>query len=306
MSLIAYTIVTENYYPLAKTLAESFKKHNSLIQFHICMIDGENNDVISTAVLEKNKYADMRKRYDNMALICALKPYFAEYFLKNEDCSSIVYFDADMLIFNNIDSLREILDEKNEEKSIILTPHVLSPMTSSNKDMTKNINYLTYGVFNAGFFAVKNTVSGNNFISWWKDILFKYCKNDIKNGIFYDQSWLSLVPVYFNKSFYMLSNPGYNVAYWNIAERNITKEGNKFFCNNILLVMYHFARFDYYEKEPTGNIATMNPLMNEIFDHYKMLLKKNRFEEYIKPAQVHSYKKNKLPIIINKLKSLFQ
>lgn len=286
-SIIFYTIVTENYLCFAETLRDSFLKNNINIDFKICLINDKsknninyNSEIITTDVLDFDKYESMRQRYDNLSLVCALKPYFADYFLKEEKVTSIVYLDADILVYNKFDYLIDLLNNDSDQSSIILTSHVLNKLGVDN--MVRNINYLTYGTYNAGFFAIKNNKHGNAFIQWWKELLYSYCNDDLSKGIFYDQSWLNLVPNYFYHYYTLLTHPGYNVAYWNIDERDLSKKNNIYFCQQQPLVFYHFARFNYYDKGTTKNIEKINPLMVEIFQNYRIELKNNGIENHIK------------------------
>jgi len=280
---IVYTIVTEDFLCFAHTLKESFLKHNPSISFFICVIsdnekfsNGDHSGIITTSVLDFEEYTNMKSRYDNLSMVCALKPYFAKYFLDSKDVESIIYLDADIYVYHSCEYLYDLLENDSLKNSIILTPHVTDKLGVDN--MVRNINYLTYGTYNAGFFAVKNNEHGREFIDWWKELLFKYCKNDLKYGIFYDQSWLNLVPNYFYSYYTLLLHPGYNVAYWNVDERRITKKDNIYYCKDMPLVFYHFARFDYYNPKISKNIDEINPLMLEVFADYKNHLKNKGFE----------------------------
>jgi len=296
---ITFTIVTENYLCFAKALKNSFKKHNPEARFenHI----SSDKDIISTSVLEPSQYNDMRARYDNMALVCALKPYFTDYFLAKEGIENVVYLDADIYVYNSFrDNIFKLLEDSSEKTSIILSPHVISKLGTDN--MVRNINYLTFGTYNAGFFAVKNNSHGKEFIKWWKDIMFLYCKNDLKYGFFYDQTWLNLVPNYFYNFYTLIVHPGCNVAYWNIDERSITKKGDTYYCHENLLIFYHFARFNYFDPQITKNIDEINPLMKEIYADYKAKLKELGIERSITKPVAPS-KEN---TIISKIKRFFQ
>lgn len=140
-------------------------------------------------------------------------------------------------------------------------------------------------VDNAGFFAVKNNAAGICFLDWWKRILLTKCINDNENGIFYDQTWLDLVPIYFKESTHLLTDLGYNMAYWNLSERTLSKEYGIYLVNKYTpLVFYHFARFKYYNNVYIDGLMIPMELYPEIkllFIHYKNLLKANFFEKYI-------------------------
>ena len=79
---------------------------------------------------------------------------------------------------------------------------------------------------------------------------------------FFDQGWLDLVPSYFSDTA-ILRHPGYNVAFWNLLERRVTRSAARedhgttgpwdhgtywrveFGGEDLELVLYHFSLFDH-------------------------------------------------------------
>lgn len=317
---IAYTLVNIAYLPMAKTLADSFIRHNPDIPFYICLFD-DKKDIVDAMFLDyniydknnldKNEYDDMRSRYDNFSMACALKPYFAEALLRNYNPDSIIYLDADLMFFNSLEKLRAILDES--QKSIILTGHQYK-IIKSDTELSSNQSLRKYGIFNAGFFALKNNVVGNGFIDWWKRILFTKCIRDDSKGIYYDQTWLDLVPMYFGDHCFVLKDLGYNVAFWNLQERNVSVRDGKYLINdNYPLVFYHFARYKYYNSDfIDGFTLTFEKYqtIQIIFNDYKKILKLNLYEHYLpyQPPRKITFREKikislqyRLPRLIDKL-----
>ncbi|OJX30067.1 MAG: hypothetical protein BGO86_05870 [Chryseobacterium sp. 36-9] len=295
MKSIAFTLVNIAYLPVAKTLADSFILHNPDIPFYICLFDDQKNIkdpvFLDYNIYDKNKldlkeYDSMRERYSNLSMACALKPYFAEQLIKDSSAESVIYLDADTKVFDKLDTITGIFD--TEESSIILTGHNYKVVKDS-REVIFNAFTRKYGIFNAGFFAVKNTKAGNEFLNWWKRMLFEYCVQDEKKGILYDQTWLDLATLYFNKELHILDHLGYNVAFWNLKEREISRNGNRYFINDsIPLVFYHFARYNYYNSEFVDGYSqrlVSYPILQEIFEIYRIELKENLFENYIKETK---------------------
>ena len=302
MVVKAFTIISVNYLPQAKTLADSFKIIHPEIEFYICLFNNVDevmdlNDhhkyspdysFIHPDNLDKDLYNELRLKYDDFSMACALKPFYSDFFLNDQDVNSIIYLDADIYLFSPLTSILKLLgDTQSNLSSIILTPHIIG-VNEFKDEVSKNISFLTYGTFNAGFFAIKKNKEGKNFVQWWKRMLKDYCVINHNRGLYCDQTWLNLVPIIFKESLCILQDIGYNVAYWNIDyERTIScnNKGKYIINNNSELVFFHFARFRYYDEKnilpelpftefPNGSIV------QRIYHDYRTHLKKNDFEKY--------------------------
>jgi glycosyltransferase involved in cell wall biosynthesis len=60
--------------------------------------------------------------------------------------------------------------------------------------------------------------------------------------MFTDQRWIDLVPSLFEH--HILKDPGYNVAYWNLHERDVAWTGDGFVVNGRPLTFFHFSGYD--------------------------------------------------------------
>ncbi len=290
---IAYTIVNIKYLPVAKTLVDSFMKHNQNIPIYICFFDDKKNiedpifldyNIYDKNNLDQEEYEDMRRRYTDFSMASSLKPFFGEALIRDFNPEYVIYLDADIKVFNSLEKIEHIF--RNQEQSIILTGHQYAIIPTDN-ELQINQRFRKYGIYNAGFFAFKNNEAGNLFLKWWRRMLFTKCIGDTENGVFYDQSWLDLVTIYFADDLYLLQDLGYNVAFWNLQERRVSIiKGNYTINNEFSLVFYHFARFKYYEDSfmEGFNISTdQYPIIEIIFSEYKRELKSNLFEKYIFP-----------------------
>lgn len=285
---IAYTLVNIAYLPMAKTLVDSFRNQHPEIPIYICLFDDKDeikddffNDylIYDYKNLNQKEYSDMRHRYDNMAMACALKPFFAEALIKDFNPDSIIYLDADMKLFN---PLNLIFEKFKENYSILLTGHLYT-ILKDEKEVISNREIRKYGLYNAGFLAFKNDAIGNEFLQWWRRMLFEKCLREDKNGIYYDQTWLDLVPIYFSSDTYIIKDLGYNVAYWNSKERKLTLQNEQYFINaSIPLIFYHFAR--YKSNMPQGDLVDEEKLTanQKIVLDYQKELDSNKFEKYSK------------------------
>lgn len=295
--MLAYTIVTNNYLAYAKSLKESFLKNNPNDTFFIGLLDAPlKNETLDGVVLAQDLGIDeleqMSQKYSPFELSCAMKPFFAEYFLKEKKAELLVYLDADILVYGGFEYLKNVQNQYH----IFLTPHILKHEKSNL--MQKII--LPSGIYNAGFFALTNHAQSFLFLEWWKEKLKKYCYNNTKSGEFVDQIWLNYVPIFFENT-HIIQNEGYNVAYWNIEERKISVENDVLKVNEKFeLVFFHFSG---YELNNGHNLSKYgNPDMNfekyantkHLFEGYDENLKKYNHDFYKNIKSIFGVEKKNL------------
>jgi len=257
--------------PIFCLLVES--KQNFLDQLSL----KENIELINTTALKNvPNFSELFFKYNALEATTALKPYFCEHLLKTFNMRKLVYLDSDIYVTSNMDELNNML----EEFSIILTPHVTQqlPLDGSLPD---ELTFLKTGTFNTGFIGISNTRESLNFLSWWKNRLWLFGISSAAEGMYMDQKWIDLVPSLFNKV-YILKDPAYNAAYWNLHERKIYFSGEKILVNGVLLKFFHFSGFDPDDIELTSNYQTRYrllhfPELRALFELYKELLVKNGY-----------------------------
>jgi hypothetical protein len=99
---------------------------------------------------------------------------------------------------------------------------------------------LRVGAYNLGFFGVRWTREVVELLEWWARRLEKDCLVALERGLFVDQKWMDLWPS-FCAGTTILRHPGYNVAYWNLAERKIERSDDRHLVNGQPLVFFHFS-----------------------------------------------------------------
>ncbi len=287
---ISFTICSANYLPYAKSLADSLIEYNESHYFIIVLIDKSSEEynsflaphkIINVEDMNLQFFAEMNERYDIFELSCALKSYTADYIFKNmEACEMLFYFDADMLVYDSLENAEMLL----QENSILITPHLVTTNEFENRIEIEKMIFRA-GIFNAGFFGLKRNNETQFFLNWWMRNMRHYCYKDFAVALFDDQIWLNFVPVFFKKTIIM-QNMGYNAAYWNLGERNITCKEKKYFINeNIPLVFYHFSGHDFnnelllskYFPEYTFE---NKPECKSLFNDYKKRVIENKFESF--------------------------
>lgn len=285
-----YTTCTYNHIARALSLADSVRKYSPNTTLLIGIVDSLDDGFVPVEDVEFIKAADMMipffqemcMKYTALELNSALKPYFANFILnKNEHINQLAYLDSDILLYDDLHPVYNSL----KENSIVLSPHSLSTI---NNDLSPgDRNFLRTGIFNSGFFAIKRDAAALSFLEWWMGKLRNECFIDSKKGMFAEQLWLNLVPLYFEKV-HILRHKGCNVAHWNLHERKISKRGDKYFVNETEpLIFYHFSgtSINCFSKNSLSGhqnryTFSSRPDVIPLFQQYIDSLNKHAFEKY--------------------------
>lgn len=256
--MIVYTSICMNYLPKALILGESLKKYNDDIKFYVVLVEREMpegwpdiaNEIIDEVILAKDLgFDDFDKFIFKHSLVEAatsIKGQALVYFLEKDD--KVAYIDPDIKIYNSLNELNNLLDDND----IILTPHLTIPEEKEEDIQHNELSAMRHGIYNLGFLAVKKSEEGLKFANWWRDRLGLYCYDDIPRGIFTDQRWVDLAPAYFNV--FILKDPGYNMAPWNLSTRKVELVDGKSIVNGSSeLIFFHYSGFDSGANEKVFN-----------------------------------------------------
>ena len=170
---IAFTLCSNNYLAQAKTLGDSLLAHNPNYKFVIGLVDKRvaeidydfllPHQVIEAETAGIPNFDDLCQRYDIIELNTAVKPFFFKYlFLEHPELEGALYLDPDMMVFSSLERIYAEL----ENHSLVLTPHVLSPIPLDGCEPPENV-FLTFGIYNLGFIGVANQPEGRRFLDWW-------------------------------------------------------------------------------------------------------------------------------------------
>lgn len=262
--MIVFTSICMNYLPKSLVLGKSLKKYNEDIKFYIILLEREipkewpeeANKIVDKVILAKDVgFEDFDKfifKHSIIEAATSVKGRALVYLLENYD-KKVVYIDPDICVYNSFDELSSLLD-KHE---IILTPHQTIPEKNEFDIINNELCSLQHGIYNLGFLAVRNGIEGMRFAKWWRDRLELYCYDDIPRGIFTDQRWCDLAPAYFDV--YILKDPGYNFAPWNLTTRKLKMKDNKVMVNDKYeLFFIHYSGFDSGANEVVYNYYAPN------------------------------------------------
>lgn len=278
-SIAICTIFTKNCISKTRVLAKSYKTHNKNGLFFALLVDQpdasfdpekEPFEIIKLQELAIPGINAICRKYTSFELCCTMKPFIINHLFEKYNFKKVIYLDSDIFVLNHFDELSGMLDKK----SIILTPHITKPTT--DRYLPDERNFLASGIYNAGFIGISKTETSKRFVCWWQKKLREYCYSLPEQGLFVDQLWLNLVPVFFQDCL-VLKEPGYNVAFWNLQEQNITKKSNTFFAGKKPLTFMHMSGFDPNKAEISKytnrfNMNNVNATIKEIFQEYRQQL----------------------------------
>lgn len=177
-------------------------------------------------------------------------------------------------------------------------------------------DHLNTGIFNLGFIGLRNDDTARRFVAWWQQRLTYECRIDLCEGLFVDQHWVNFAPIYFDNVL-IEKHTGYNVAYWNIHERQLSQRDGQWFVNDAEpLYFFHYSGYGVLKPNEISKYQNrytfaQRPDLLPLFRLYHQRLLDNGNDAYraypciyIKPPQVLYYKtaRRLLNVPVQKLK----
>lgn len=316
MTTAAYTVCSANDLGRAKTFARSLAEHEPGIRLFIGLTDTVDDrfvvadlspaTLIEAKELHLQELDQMSSQYSITELNCAMKSFFGDHILRTFQPEKLLYFDTDIFIYRPLTVILEALNVS----SIVVTPHIQSPIPADNK-IPRERNMLAAGLYNGGFMGFRNDETVKSFFQWWKGRMKDQAFINPAEGMFYDQNWLNFLPLYFD-NVKIITDAGHNVAYWNLHERSLSKKGEDHYANDKPLIFFHFSGFDPYSdqisKHQDRYQKGASPVLDQLFESYRAELKSNGFAEfsrlvctYGKKPKQHSVSKKMLMKVFDRL-----
>jgi len=280
------TVVAKNYLSFARVLAESFRRYHPDVPLFVLVSDELDGYVepgaepfrlfrlrdIGIPDLERTRF-----RCDRKQLAITSKPYLLSHLL-DLGFESVVFLDPDILILSD---LEELLSQVSRH-AIVLMPHLLAPL-SGEGSVERELNVLQSGVYNGGFVGISSGSTARAFLAWWQARVYAHCRHDVARGVYYDQRWLDLAPVFF-PGLHVFRDPSYNVAHWNLPERAISIGETSITVDGRPCRFFHFSGFD--PDNPIAvtryssrlNLSNVGPAA-ELFRRYRRLLEAAGYHE---------------------------
>lgn len=245
-----FTSAAPNYLGKVRALCESLRDYLPTARVHWLatdvvrqeLVDGLAEEPFDSIIFASELDGVNRGwlfRYTLVELSTAVKPAAAQHLLRQPDCDMVLYFDPDTVVFSGLDDLVEQV----AASSLALTPHQLQPEVDPSA-FFHELDSLRYGVFNLGFFGVRRCEEADRALEWWRSRCHLTCSGDWTSGSFTDQKWLNFAPIFFD-GVTILKNPRFNVAPWNLSQRELRGSFDEgFTVDGQPLGFYHFTGFD--------------------------------------------------------------
>ncbi len=251
-SIGIFTIASKNYLAYVRVLLASVARIHPEYKLFLCLADrvdgcfdssAEPYTIVEVEQLGIAHFADLALRYDIMEFNTAVKPSMFRWLFDNTDLDAIIYLDPDIQVFSRLDRLESLM---SAGASVVLTPHITKPLEDGKSP--SDYSMLQAGVFNLGFIAAKRCQESLDFMDWWIRRLNSQCVNDLQSNLFVDQKWCDLAPCLL-ENLIVLRDVGFNVAYWNMAQRKISQSGNgQWLANEEPLAFFHFSGVNPLDK----------------------------------------------------------
>lgn len=273
------TIVAANYLAHAVVLARSLEAHHPGTTCTALLVDGGAGEARHLAEaglhvvraedlpgVDRRRLDEMRTYYEVTELSTALKPVLLRHLLAADGVAT--YLDPDILLTAPLDEL----DAEARRAGIVLTPHVTSPIPRDGATIDEQV-LLRAGTFNLGFIAVSG--EAGPFLDWWWERLVTDALNDQPAGLFTDQRWIDLVPSLFRHT--VLRDPGWNVGYWNLWERPLSRgPGGALLAGGAPLRFLHASGYDPraphllsgHQGPHPRTLLSEHPVLAEVLDEY--------------------------------------
>ncbi len=296
------TIASKNYLALARTVLSSFAEHHPGAQLYLLLVDriegyfdpaDEPFELLTLDDLTIPGANLFPYQYSILELNTAVKPYALRQLLQRDNIDRILYLDPDIWVHGCFNEVWAAL----RHSDIVLTPHLLSPYKDAASP--SELEILQSGTYNLGYIALRQGEPADQLLAWWEEKNNLECVVDIPRGLFTDQKWMDLVPGYF-EHVEILRHPGYNMAYWNLHERQLDQRGDGYTAQGETLVFYHFSGYDprqpdVLSKHQGRHQFEPNTPLRELFDAYGDALSQHGFFETVSWPYAYGRLDNGMP-----------
>jgi glycosyltransferase involved in cell wall biosynthesis len=289
---VFFTIASRNYLAYATTLMQSVAAQYPDAPRYLILADRDDGGdalvgapfiTIPAEALALPDFDAFAFRYTIMEFNTAIKPYAFAHLRSRHPVAGIVYLDPDIFV---VEPLTEVEAAFADGALAVLTPHLLAPVDDGLQPGEREI--LASGTYNCGFVAIGAHAEADRLIAWWADRLEFGALSDVAAGLFTDQKWVDLVPGLF-PDVHVLRDEGYNLAYWNLSQRPVSRNGLHWYAGKRRLAFVHFsgvdldrpAQFSKHQNRHTQ--ATIGKLRPLYADYLARLAANGHAEHRAKP-----------------------
>ncbi len=270
------TYFDHRYLPQGLALHKSLKQHCLSFKLWILCLDSTCYRILSALKLSDVHLIALEdfERNDEELLKAKQNRTTVEYYFtctpslplfilnKHSEVDLITYLDADLFFFADP---KPIFDEITDH-SIAIIAHRFPPSLRSLE---------RHGIYNVGWLSFKRDKSAFTCLQWWRERCNEWCYDRVEDGRFADQKYLDDWPVRF-QNVVVLRHIGADLAPWNIANYQISAEGNHVWVDDVPLIFFHFHGF----KQITRFIYDANLAKYGV--KLSVFVRRNIYEAYIR------------------------
>jgi hypothetical protein len=169
------------------------------------------------------------------SLVCAVMD-------RSSHCEWVIYLDSDMYFFAPPTRVFSEIGEGD----VGIVPHRFP-------DQLKSLEQ--YGTFNVAWVMFRTNAQGRSCAEWWRDRCLEWCYDRPDSGRYADQGYLDEFSMRFPTTV-VISDPGVNVAPWNLGRHSVTAADGSVFIDGQQLVFFHFHGLRQKGEWIYPNIAT--------------------------------------------------
>ena len=240
------TIIAKNYVAHARVLAKSLAEHHPDGRLWTLVIDDftryldpaeEPFEVLTPADIGCEPFTRMALRYTVLELSTAVKPWLLRHLLARTG-GPVTYLDPDIKIYGSLARLEQLA----ADHGLVVIPHNKEPIPPDGLKPSQ-VDIMIAGVYNLGYVSLAPRPEVDRLLDWWSERLRRDCRVDPVWGYFVDQRWFDLVPG-FMPDLAIVRDPEFNVAYWNLHARTLSRDRDGYKVDGRPLAFFHFSGFD--------------------------------------------------------------
>ncbi len=242
-----FTIASKNYLGQVRTLFDSVRLQHPEFARYLVLCDEiegcfdparEDCQILLAKDLGIDGFRRMAFQYNLMEFNTAVKPSAFRVLFDRFGFDRVIYLDPDIVVYRRLEELDELLADHD----VVLTPHLTDALPDDGCQPDER-RILQAGTYNLGFAAFRRGATAMRLLEWWRKHLARDCRVALEKGLFVDQKWMDLIPGFAERTG-ILRHPGYNVAYWNLPHRLVTRgKDGTFLVNSEPLAFFHFSGF---------------------------------------------------------------
>jgi hypothetical protein len=281
------TYFDHRYLTLGLALHESLVRHGGAFTLWVLAFDHEAADFLDAAALPNVRVVPLEtlEAFDAELKASASTRSRVEYYFTCSPClprylmlahgvPEITYLDSDLWFFSSPEA---VFDELGDG-SVAIVPHRFTGASAAS--------HAQHGAYNVGWLTFRADARGRACLEWWRERCIEWCYDRVEADRYADQKYLDRFQSLF-EGVRPISNPGANLAPWNVAGSTVTLDGDAVHVDGTRLVFFHFQGFrrlepETYDSNLTSYGARMTPALREgVFRPYIAALR--RAEAFVAP-----------------------